>query len=133
MMCANNASEPPFVSLNHLRTLTDNGAYYYVSVLFLYDLCTSFQVRSRCLRRCRPPHRVLTYTLYIYALDPSCLKYQTEPNKNYEDTLLDVYNYATQEKIPYKYVWMDAVSKCGHHHHWLLTQNLFFFSVMTPY
>eukprot|EP00038_Savillea_parva_P003881 m.131333 g.131333 ORF g.131333 m.131333 type:complete len:864 (-) comp11310_c0_seq2:981-3572(-) len=34
--------------------------------------------------------------------------YQTEPNKNYEDTLLDVYNYATQEKIPYKYVLLDS-------------------------
>jgi alpha-glucosidase (family GH31 glycosyl hydrolase) len=34
--------------------------------------------------------------------------YQTEPNKNYEDTLLDVYDYAQKESIPYHYILLDS-------------------------
>jgi len=34
--------------------------------------------------------------------------YQTEPNKNYEDTLIDVLAYAKEKSIPYKYVLLDS-------------------------
>ncbi|EDQ89592.1 uncharacterized protein MONBRDRAFT_36925, partial [Monosiga brevicollis MX1] len=34
--------------------------------------------------------------------------YQTENNKTYEDTLLDVYDYAQQESIPYRYILLDS-------------------------
>eukprot|EP00052_Salpingoeca_macrocollata_P034590 m.12039 g.12039 ORF g.12039 m.12039 type:complete len:746 (-) comp6683_c0_seq1:50-2287(-) len=34
--------------------------------------------------------------------------YQTEPNKNYEDTLIDVYNYAKAQGIPYRYILLDS-------------------------
>jgi hypothetical protein len=34
--------------------------------------------------------------------------YQTEKNKNYEDTLIDVLAYAKKESIPYKYVLLDS-------------------------
>lgn len=34
--------------------------------------------------------------------------YQTEPNKNYEDTLVDVMSYAKAESLPYKYVLLDS-------------------------
>lgn len=34
--------------------------------------------------------------------------YHTEPNKDYQDTLLDVHAYAMQEKIPYKHLQIDS-------------------------
>ncbi len=34
--------------------------------------------------------------------------YQTEPNKTYEDTLLDVHAYAQAERIPYRYILLDS-------------------------
>eukprot|EP00051_Salpingoeca_urceolata_P021745 m.344479 g.344479 ORF g.344479 m.344479 type:complete len:749 (-) comp19854_c2_seq17:290-2536(-) len=34
--------------------------------------------------------------------------YQTEAGKNYEDTLIDVHEYAQKEGIPYKYVLLDS-------------------------
>ena len=34
--------------------------------------------------------------------------YQQEPNKTYEDTLLDVYDYAQQENIPFRYILLDS-------------------------
>ena len=34
--------------------------------------------------------------------------YHTDPGKNYEDTLLDVYEYAQEAKIPYTYVLIDS-------------------------
>ena len=34
--------------------------------------------------------------------------YHTDPNKNYEDTLIDVYEYSKKTKIPYTYVLIDS-------------------------
>mmetsp|Transcript_14835 Transcript_14835/g.43962 ORF Transcript_14835/g.43962 Transcript_14835/m.43962 type:complete len:865 (-) Transcript_14835:64-2658(-) len=34
--------------------------------------------------------------------------YQTEPGKDYEDTLYDVADYAKEQKIPYRYVLLDS-------------------------
>eukprot|EP00730_Choanoeca_flexa_P001442 TRINITY_DN10639_c0_g1_i1.p1 TRINITY_DN10639_c0_g1~~TRINITY_DN10639_c0_g1_i1.p1 ORF type:complete len:746 (+),score=195.33 TRINITY_DN10639_c0_g1_i1:3-2240(+) len=51
------------------------------------------------------------YTLNVlgYSTDNGAYYYyQTEPHKNYEDTLLDVYAYAQEEQIPYKYILLDS-------------------------
>src|SRR4051812_34087726 len=34
--------------------------------------------------------------------------YNTEPNKNYEDTLIDVYRYAVNNSIPYGWFLLDS-------------------------
>lgn len=34
--------------------------------------------------------------------------YHTEPNKDYEQTILDVKSYATQQNIPYRHILLDS-------------------------
>ena len=46
----------------------------------------------------------ITIDPYIHLPD----YYQTEPNKNYEDTLLDVKAYADNVSIPYRYILLDS-------------------------
>ncbi len=45
----------------------------------------------------RGPHRAYYY-------------YETEANKNYEQTMLDIAAYAAQESIPYRWLLLD---RCG--------------------
>ena len=51
------------------------------------------------------------YTLnYLgYSIDNGAYYYyQTEPDKNYEETIIDIKNYVDKENIPVKYILLDS-------------------------